>query len=311
VLIRGYKNNHLVPALPGCVYPWLSDLPGVHRISALLVQKNPGIKTMLMLQRSFSALLVGVVLLSALVSAASAADAPWRSLPLIQDGKVAPEWQQVGWGSFVVDGDHLRTEPSEKGLGLLVYTKEPLGNCQIRVVYRPNNSRCNAGVHIRMDDGILKWVGKDSPAVSRDAQGKLSPEMLDRMKAASEKEEGAWYAVHHGYEVQIMDAGGDPFHWTGALYSLAPAAPAPDASADGWRTMIITLQGTVVLVELDGRPLTHFDSATADLPPRKQWYEPKRDIPRAQVGYIGLQTHDPGDIVAFKEVSVRPLAEKQ
>jgi len=25
------------------------------------------------------------------------------------------------------------------------------------------------------------------------------------------------------------------------------------------------------------------------------------------VGYIGLQTHDPGDTVFFKEVSVRPL----
>jgi len=265
---------------------------------------------MLMLHRSFCALLIGVSLLSVLESAACAADAPWRNLPLIQDGKIAPAWQQVGWGLFVVDGDHVRTQPSEKGLGVLVYTKEPLGNCQIRVVYRPDNQRCNAGVHIRMDDGILKWVGKDSPAVSRNAQGKLSPEMLDRMKAASEKEEGAWYAVHHGYEVQIMDAGGDGLHRTGALYSLAPAATAPPAPADGWRTMIITLKGSVVVIELDGKELTRFDSATADLPPRKQWYEPQRDIPRPPVGYIGLQTHDPGDIVAFKEVSVRPLAAK-
>ena len=29
---------------------------------------------------------------------------------------------------------------------------------------------------------------------------------------------------------------------------------------------------------------------------------------RPTVGYIGLQTHDPGDIVFFREVSVRPLA---
>jgi hypothetical protein len=28
---------------------------------------------------------------------------------------------------------------------------------------------------------------------------------------------------------------------------------------------------------------------------------------RAEAGYIGLQNHDPGDIVWFKEVSVRKL----
>jgi hypothetical protein len=28
---------------------------------------------------------------------------------------------------------------------------------------------------------------------------------------------------------------------------------------------------------------------------------------RPEVGYIGLQTHDPGDVVYFKDVSVRPM----
>jgi len=35
--------------------------------------------------------------------------------------------------------------------------------------------------------------------------------------------------------------------------------------------------------------------------------EPKREPKRPEAGYIGLQNHDPGDIVWFKEVSVRPL----
>lgn len=250
------------------------------------------------------AFLTGIFVVT-LDSGAIAAD--WRSLPLIKDGKVAPEWQQAGWGTFVVEGDAIRTEPSEKGLGVLVFTKEKLGDCQIRIVYRPQSVRCNAGVHIRMDDGILKWIGKDSIAVKRDEKGKLSAAMLDKMKEASEKEEGAWYAVHHGYEVQIMDGGGDPLHRTGAVYSLAPAAKAPEKTAEQWRTMIITLRGNSVLIEQDGQSLTNFDSEAKELPERKQWFEPRRDIKRPSVGYIGLQTHDPGDIVFFKEVSVRPL----
>jgi len=244
--------------------------------------------------------------LSLLFSATSLA-ADWRSLPLIKDGQVSPDWQHAGWGNMEVHDDAIRTVPSEKGLGVLVYTKEKFGNCQLRIVYRPVDARDNAGVHIRMDDGILKWVGKDSIAVKRDEKGKLAPDQLAKMKEASEKEEGAWYAVHHGYEVQIMDSA-DPFHRTGSIYSYASAADLPPAPADGWRTMIITLDGQLVLVALDGQQITRFDAADKDLPPRKNWPEPKRDYPRPTAGYIGLQTHDPGDTVDFREVSVRPLA---
>jgi 3-keto-disaccharide hydrolase len=249
---------------------------------------------------------VVVLFLAAAGHCAAGADADWRSIPLIQDGKVAPGWGQVGWGGFVVDGDTLRTAPDEKGLGLLVYTKERLGNCQIRVVYRPKDAKANAGVFVRMDDGILDWVGKDSLAVRREANGKLSPAMLDKMNEASETEQGAWYAVHHGYEVQMCDMG-DALHRTGAIYSLAPAAQVPKKSYDEWRTMIITLQGSVVKVELDRQLLATFDENGKDNPPRKNWTEPKREPRRPEVGYIGLQNHDPGDIVDFKEVSVRGL----
>jgi len=252
--------------------------------------------------------LVTVCLIGGAVPSTDAAE--WRSLPLIENGRVAPEWQQVGWGQFVIEGDAIRTEPSEKGLGVLVYTKQPLGDCQVRIIYRPKDARSNSGVHIRMDEGILKWIGRESIAVKRDANGKLPADQLAKMREASEKEEGAWYAVHHGYEVQIS-GGGDAMHRTGWIYSFAPAAEAPPKSADEWRTMTITLQGNLVLVEQDGKQLTRFDPAAQDPPERKQWYEPKRDYKRAQVGYIGLQTHDPGDVVYFKEVSVRTLDEKE
>jgi hypothetical protein len=256
-------------------------------------------------------LLLAVVL--TLGSRALAADDPsagsWRSLPLIKDGKVADGWAQVGWGSFVVDGDSLRTQCDEKGMGLLLYTPERFGNCQIRIVFRTQDAKSNAGVFIRMDDGILDWVNKQSPPVKRDANGKLSREMIQVLMDASEKELGAWYPVHHGYEVQIMDSG-DEYHRTGAIYSLAKAAPVPKDKVAQWRTMVITLQGNLVLIDIDGERVTGFDPDGKEVPPRKNWTEPRRDLKRPEAGYIGLQNHDPGDVVFFKEVSVRPLSGK-
>lgn len=231
----------------------------------------------------------------------------WRPLPLITDGTVDPAWFLTGFGTMAVDAEHnaLRTDCDERGLGLLVYGKEAFGDCQIRVVYRSKDPRSNAGVYIRIDDGILKTKDQPVPAAER-KDGKLTPAGLAAMQEASEKELGPWYAVHHGFEVQIADAA-DDMHRTGAVYSLARAEKAPPAPESGWRTMIITLKGEQVMVELDGKQVTTFDASAKDLPPRKQWHEPKREHRRPTKGYIGLQCHDPGDVVWFREVSVKAL----
>jgi hypothetical protein len=185
-----------------------------------------------------------------------------------------------------------------------VYTKEKLGDCQVRIVFKSEHARSNAGVYVRIDDGMLEHLKDDVPAASRTADGSLTPDGLKAMQEASEKALGPWYAVHHGYEVQIADAG-DEWHRTGAIYSLAKAADLPPRPADGWRTMIITLQGEQVLVDVDGQRVTDFNAAAKDLPARKAWHEPKRETKRPTSGYLGLQNHDPGDVVWFKEVSVR------
>jgi hypothetical protein len=130
--------------------------------------------------------------------------------------------------------------------------------------------------------------------------------MIDKLKVASEKQLGAWYAVHHGFEVQILD-GGDSWHRTGSIYSLAEAAPVPEKPQSEWRTMIITLDGERVSVAVDGKTVSNFDAAAKNLPPRKSWSEPVREVKRPTQGYIGLQNHDPGDVVWFKEVAVRGL----
>ena len=243
-------------------------------------------------------------LLPVLHGADSAAEPTWRPLPLITDGKVDPNWVHVGWGGFVVDDGALRTECDPKGLGLLVYKKERLGNCQVRVVFKAKDVKSNSGVYVRIADGVLEQVKRPGAAFERDAAGKPSKESMEKMQASAEREEGPWFGVHRGYEVQIA-GGGDSLHGTGAIYSLATTSAASKKA--GERTMVITLAGEQIFVDLDGQRVTTFDPRSPNLPPQKQWHEPKRGPKRPEAGYLGLQNHDPGDVVWFKEVSVRPL----
>lgn len=256
--------------------------------------------------RLIFSIVVVLALTSALRSQEGAnAETSWRPLPLIEGVKVAKEWTQLGWGGFAVDDGALRTDCVQEGMGLLLYEKKKFGDCQIRVVFKSKDGKANAGVFVRIDDGILAWKSKKTTAVRRDKAGKLSESELQKLVDASAAEEGPWYAVHHGYEIQICDDA-DPYHRTGAVYSLAKAA-APKKRPGEWRSMIITLKGNVILVDIDGRRVTTFDPDGKDVPRQGKWFEPKREPRRPESGYIGLQNHDPGDLVWFKEVSVRPL----
>lgn len=232
-------------------------------------------------------------------------DSGWKSIPLIEDGHIAEGWKHTGYGGFTVVDDALRSDGDPRGLGLLFYEKEKFGNCQIKVVYRSEDGKDNAGVYVRIDDGQL--TAKEGPPAERNPDGSLTEAGQKAMEAASAGHLGPWYAVHHGYEVQICD-GADPFHRTGAVYSLAKAEAGPEKAPGEWRTMVITLQGEKILVDLDGKRVSSFDAKSKSLPERKQWHEPEREPKRPEVGYIGLQNHDPGDTVYFKEVSTRRLA---
>lgn len=260
-------------------------------------------------RRSFVRGLAGSVLAANALSgvrAAESKDGGWRNLPLITDGKVDANWAFLGYGKFTVDNRALRTDCAPEGLGLLVYKKERIGNCQLRVVFKTKDSNSNSGIYVRIADGILDQVNNPGPAFVRDAKGTPTDESMEKVKAAAEREAGAWFAVHRGYEVQI-DGSGDNWHRTGAIYSLAPVTGSPGTPSGEWHTMVITLKGEKIAVELNGQQVSSFDATRSNLPPRKEWYEPKREPKRPTVGYFGLQTHDPGDVVWFKEVSVRPL----
>jgi hypothetical protein len=181
------------------------------------------------------------------------------------DGKDLAGWKMVGPGRFVMEDGAMRTDG---GMGLLWYTGEKFGNTTIRVVFKTTSQNANSGVFIRLP----------------------------------EPPPDPWYAVHNGYEVQI-EAGGDEWHCTGAIYSLSKAAKGYQKPAGEWNTMDIALKGPVTIVYLNGHEINKFDPSKP-VPPRKAWYEPVRG-PRPDIGYVGLQNHDARSVVYFKEVSVK------
>ena len=180
------------------------------------------------------------------------------------NGRDLTGWRMTGPGKFTVEDGALKTEG---GMGLLVYDGEPFGDATIRVTFKTGSGRGNSGVFIRM------------PEPARDP----------------------WYGVHNGYEVQI-DAGGDEWHATGALYSLAKTIKGHQKPNGEWNIMEIRLKGQLTTVFLNGVQVNEFRGGQP-VPDRKQWYEPIRG-PRPDSGFIGLQNHDASSTIFFKEVSV-------
>ncbi len=181
------------------------------------------------------------------------------------DGKDTRGWKHVGPGEFTVEDGLLKTSG---GMGLLWYEPQQFGNTTVRVVFKTTGPRDNSGVYIRM----------------------------------AEKPHDAWYGVHNGYEVQI-DAAGDEWHCTGALYSLSKVSKRAQKPAGEWNTMDIVLDGQHTTVILNGEKVNDF-MGDQPVPERHMWYEPIRG-PRPDIGYIGLQNHDARSTIYFKEVSVK------
>ena len=197
---------------------------------------------------------------------AASSSSDWRAL---FDGRTLDGWEHVGPGKFVVEDGVLRTEG---GMGLLWYAREKLGNGVIRVVYKTANDRSNSGVYLRIAD----------------------------------KPKDPWYAVHHGFEIQVMDQSTSG-RGTGSIYTFAKAAGNPPKSGE-WNTLEITLKGNRISTAINGVQAADFDSSglKPDAPVISGEGDPARG-PRPESGYIGLQNHDKNSIVYFKDVSVGPL----
>lgn len=198
-----------------------------------------------------------------LILAASACGA--ESWKKIFDGSSTAGWKHVGPGNIALEDGQLVTSG---GMGLLWYEPQKFGDTTIRAIFKTTGPRDNSGIYIRLP----------------------------------EKPRDAWYGVHNGYEVQI-DAAGDEWHCTGALYSLSKVSKRNQKPAGEWNTMDIVLKGQLTTVFLNGEQVNSF-RGDQSVPERKQWFEPVRG-PRPESGYIGLQNHDGNSKVYFKEISIK------
>lgn len=185
----------------------------------------------------------------------------------IFNGRSMEGWQMTGPGELRLENDELVTYG---GMGMLWYTKEKLGDCRIRVTFKPTSGKDNSGVFIRIPE----------------APG------------------DPWSAVNRGYEVQIENHG-DAWHRTGCLYSISKAKENVSARVNEWNTMLITLEGKRTRVSVNGVLVTDFSEGDP-VPPKAADHEPERGQ-RPHSGYIGLQNHDDEGHVHFREVSVAPL----
>jgi hypothetical protein len=195
------------------------------------------------------------------------------------NGQDLDGWEHVGPGRVYVEDGLMKTEG---GMGLLWYTREKLGDCTLRVVYRTTKEDDNSGIFIRI------------PRPPQDP----------------------WQAVNWGYEVQILEswpesydrsehqkAKGDDWHTTGALYSFSPATAKPQKPAGEWNTLEITLDGDRTVVHLNGVKVNDYLEGTK-VPVRAHDFEPVRG-PRPQEGYIGIQNHHKPQTVHFREITVK------
>jgi hypothetical protein len=158
---------------------------------------------------------IRLVLLAAITAVpVLAQNGEWKQL---WNGKDLTGWNHIGYGRFVIEDGALKTEGVDRTLGLLYY-KEKVSNCVIRVVYKEVGERSNSGVYIRIP------------------------------KEPTDEQE----VVRIAHEIQI---GGTS---TGEIFGVSRVMTPPPIKKDEWNTVEITIDGPRTVVAVNGTTVTDF-----------------------------------------------------
>lgn len=169
------------------------------------------------------------------------------------NGKDLTGWTHIGKGSFAVEDGALVTQG---GMGLLYYEAQSFKDFTIEVEWKVKSQCNNSGVFVRVP----------------------------------EKSDSPWYAVTHGYEIQIDDCDKNGLKFqTGSAYDQFAATKIASKPAGEWNKYQITIVGQHYTVVLNGEKVNEFDGA------------------RGIEGYIGLQNHDATSRASFRSVRVKEI----
>ena len=161
-----------------------------------------------------------------------------------------------------------------------------------------------------VDDGILTRKTKAGDIWTKQRYGDFILEL--EFKAAGNsgvfiRTDNPKDNVQTGIEIQVDRPRPPGKHSVGAVYDLQ--APSKNAATDGWNKMVITAQGSVLKVQLNGEQIIDMNL--------DRWTEPGlnpdgtknkfkaalKDFKRE--GHIGFQDHN--NEVSFRNVRIKPL----
>ena len=181
--------------------------------------------------RKLLPLLCGIAALVPLFVIRGQAPAVWSGAPVgwrpLFNGKDLDGWAVAddhGKPAYAVEDAMIRTQ---KGEGLLWYTREKVGNATLRVIYKMSNPEGNSGVFIRILD-----------APPNEA-----------------------YAIQRGMKVRIDDLGDDR-HVTGVVDSLSTALSRALKPGGEWNTLDIKMAGMRTIVKLNDALVTDYLGAS-------------------------------------------------
>ncbi len=101
--------------------------------------------------------------------------------------------------------------------------------------------------------------------------------------------------IYHSFEIQINDAD-EGIHQTGGVYDAEAPAQLASKPPGEWNHYRITFIGTHITVELNGQRVVDWEA------------EPRGKVEDfAPRGYVGLQNHDDGSRVEFRNIYIREL----
>jgi len=166
---------------------------------------------------------LAVLVLALFGSVCTAQTGNWEK---IWNGKDMSGWEHVGGGAFLLQDGLLKTSGPKGQLGLFWYTREKLGNCVVRVVYKGELDNSNSGVYIRIP----------------------------------EKPTEPGMPIRRAHEIQIAGK------HTGEIYALTAVemSSSPVKPAGEWNTLEITMDGPRTTVLLNGVKVMDYREGDAE-----------------------------------------------